>query len=766
MISFSCSCGRNLKTREDLVGRVLKCPGCGQEVAVPSPATLKVEPRSSAASEGAAPLPAEFAPRGESGRGRLLVKALAIVIVISVAMNLMFLTTRGTQPASAGEIEQLRRVTQERETENASLKESILQREAMFKDYFDRLKNLEGEHTNTRKELERVSRERDLLSSRLSETAANPAAPAPEATRPKEEPPRPVSAGPVAPKEQTLSDLVERHMSAVLLIRADKATGSGFFVTPGGLAITNYHVIKGSGKLIVERLVSEPNGKRKEIFHAQPYAVDVKNDLALIQATIEGSVPVLQARHSDGVRVGDPVFAIGNPGVGTTLLEMSVTSGIISSLPRQIDERRLLQTSTPINPGNSGGPLLTMEGKVVGVVTSKARGRENIGFAVPAEMALALLDARDGPDFRVTYPFSQWEATHAVPLRLGINKSTSIPVGTIVTRMLLEEELDRILALTIETNSLLVISLSKKEVLKTIFVGSEPSDLLRLPTSAKNHVWVCTRGSQSLVKVDLDKGVITETLNLSFAPVRLERSRNLIWCLSDVGRIHFVSVSDRKEILPPGTGWGMGGYGFPVLDLAFDTKRDRMLAKTGFALMDIDATRSINIIVEMNKNPGMKEAAALQQELGKYMKPYPQWRDADMTPFRVDPKTGRQVPGKALGFGLVIDEKATRFYTKRSGVSLDRPEAVLGTFKAGPHSLGAEPEIQDFLTRFSTVEEIIAASSNGKWVCSGTHLFSAERFTVHKELPVPTLVLAFSKDSKLVHFVDWVGLQIAVLEVE
>jgi serine protease Do len=101
----------------------------------------------------------------------------------------------------------------------------------------------------------------------------------------------------------------------------------------------------------------------------------------------------------DEVEVGDLVIAIGNP-FGLT---QSVTTGVVSSLRRQGPYIDYLQTDAALNPGNSGGPLLLSNGKVIGVNTAVFARGQNLGFAVPSDVALAVLDSlKQGPVRRGT----------------------------------------------------------------------------------------------------------------------------------------------------------------------------------------------------------------------------------------------------------------------------------------------------------------------------------------------------------------------------
>lgn len=164
-----------------------------------------------------------------------------------------------------------------------------------------------------------------------------------------------------------------------------EALGSGFVIDKAGHIVTNFHVIEGAEEI----RVSFSNRDRVE---ATIVGVDPSTDLAVLKVTARArALTPLRLGDSEGVRVGDPVVAIGNP-FG---LERSVTAGIVSALQRQIaapDQYpidRVIQTDAAVNPGNSGGPLLDARGDVIGVNTAirtaseVAPGNVGIGFAVP-----------------------------------------------------------------------------------------------------------------------------------------------------------------------------------------------------------------------------------------------------------------------------------------------------------------------------------------------------------------------------------------------
>jgi serine protease Do len=162
-----------------------------------------------------------------------------------------------------------------------------------------------------------------------------------------------------------------------------KSLGSGFIIDKEGYIITNNHVVERAEQIKV-RL---SDGKE---YDARVIGTDPKTDLALIKIKAAGSLPVAHLGDSDKLEVGEWVVAIGNP-FG---LEQTVTTGIISAKGRVIGAGPyddFLQTDASINPGNSGGPLFNLKGEVVGINTAIVAGGQGIGFAIPVNMAKALL---------------------------------------------------------------------------------------------------------------------------------------------------------------------------------------------------------------------------------------------------------------------------------------------------------------------------------------------------------------------------------------
>ncbi len=169
--------------------------------------------------------------------------------------------------------------------------------------------------------------------------------------------------------------------------RRVQSLGSGFVIDQSGIIVTNNHVIEGA-----DEITANFNDGRK--LSATLIGYDDKTDLAVLQVEPGEPLTALSFGDSSVLSVGDWVMAIGNPfGLGGT-----VTLGIVSARNRDINSGPyddFIQTDAAINRGNSGGPLFNMNGEVIGINTaiiSPTGGSIGIGFAVPSEIAVGVID--------------------------------------------------------------------------------------------------------------------------------------------------------------------------------------------------------------------------------------------------------------------------------------------------------------------------------------------------------------------------------------
>lgn len=169
--------------------------------------------------------------------------------------------------------------------------------------------------------------------------------------------------------------------------------GSGVLASSDGYIITNHHVIGARPERIV---VTLHNG---ETLKGETVWSDSSLDLAVVK--IDGTdYPCCKLGDAKTLRVGESVVAIGNP--LSMQFERTVTAGIVSALGRSISVENesgessymedLIQTDASINPGNSGGPLINSMGEVIGINTVKVSSAEGMGFAVPINVCVPVID--------------------------------------------------------------------------------------------------------------------------------------------------------------------------------------------------------------------------------------------------------------------------------------------------------------------------------------------------------------------------------------
>jgi serine protease Do len=197
--------------------------------------------------------------------------------------------------------------------------------------------------------------------------------------------------------EKNVLDIIEKVSKSVVNISTTKLVhnifyqavpvsgmGSGTIIDPKGLILTNNHVVGGAEKISVTLW-------NNEVLEGTIVGSCAVHDIAVVKVNRE-SLQAAELGDSDKLRVGQSVYAIGNPfGLAGG---PSVTSGVISAINRTIESQRgilenLVQTDAAINPGNSGGPLVDLEGKVVAISTAIIPFAQGIGFAIPINSAKA-----------------------------------------------------------------------------------------------------------------------------------------------------------------------------------------------------------------------------------------------------------------------------------------------------------------------------------------------------------------------------------------
>ncbi|PPQ50781.1 serine protease [Paenibacillus peoriae] len=169
--------------------------------------------------------------------------------------------------------------------------------------------------------------------------------------------------------------------------------GSGFIFDKSGYILTNNHVVEGAS--VVQVTVEGTN----KPYEAKVLGKNADLDLAVLKIEGKNNFPTVTLGDSDNAKVGEWMVAIGNP----EGFEHSVTAGVLSAKERTItinsestgkptQYKHLIQTDASINPGNSGGPLLNLQGQVIGMNVAVSADAQGIGFAIPSNTILEVVD--------------------------------------------------------------------------------------------------------------------------------------------------------------------------------------------------------------------------------------------------------------------------------------------------------------------------------------------------------------------------------------
>ncbi len=209
----------------------------------------------------------------------------------------------------------------------------------------------------------------------------------------------------------------------------ERGLGSGVIMTPDGYILTNNHVVDGASD--VQVTLSD-----KREFKAKVVGTDPKTDVAVLKIAAT-NLPTITVGDSAKTQVGDYTLAIGNPfGVGQT-----VTMGIVSATGRSHlgieDYEDFIQTDAPINPGNSGGALVNDRGELIGINTAilahGSEGNQGIGFAIPANMALNVMDqiVKNGKVTRAYLGIVPQDVTPSIAKAFGEKEPRGALVGDV-----------------------------------------------------------------------------------------------------------------------------------------------------------------------------------------------------------------------------------------------------------------------------------------------------------------------------------------------
>lgn len=191
------------------------------------------------------------------------------------------------------------------------------------------------------------------------------------------------SSGQILTAQEIYDKVNPSVVTVIVQLDSGASVGTGIIFTEDGYLLTNYHVVAGGQDCTVTL-------ENDHTFSAQYVVGDADNDIAVMKIAANKTFPAAEIGDSSLLKVGDKVYAIGNP-LGIEL-RGTFTDGIVSAINRdvEVDGRTmtLVQTNAALNSGNSGGPLINEYGQVIGINTVKMSSSysniEGLGFALPS----------------------------------------------------------------------------------------------------------------------------------------------------------------------------------------------------------------------------------------------------------------------------------------------------------------------------------------------------------------------------------------------
>ena len=210
----------------------------------------------------------------------------------------------------------------------------------------------------------------------------------------------------------------------------EQGLGSGVIVSADGRILTNNHVIADVDSIYVRTFTGDR-------YTAKLIGTDPKTDIAVLQINAKNQ-PYIEVANSDSLQVGEMVMAVGSP--MSENLAYTVTQGIVSATGRSniglADYEDFIQTDAAINPGNSGGPLVNLDGKLVGItsaIASRTGGFEGIGFAIPSNMAVHIMQSlvSTGHVVRGWLGISIQDLTPAIAKGFGLQVTSGAVIGQV-----------------------------------------------------------------------------------------------------------------------------------------------------------------------------------------------------------------------------------------------------------------------------------------------------------------------------------------------
>lgn len=528
-----------------------------------------------------------------------------------------------------------------------------------------------------------------------------------------------------APAAEDLSGVVDKVRLGVVLVKTDEGSGTGWIADAAGRVVTNYHVIAQSSSCTVTYKV--PGGlQESKTVDVRIVAVDPKRDLAVLQLprleTVGGEARPdnrcgwarLATGEDVSLKAGESVFVIGNPGMGGTLLEDTVTNGIVSNPSQILENRPFVQITAPVNSGNSGGPLFNKEGVVIGVITLKGSRTEGVAFASHVKEAVDLLSRADQAPFKVSGSLRDWEKRFAGDVFLDV--PDSFVAGDLphpASGLRWHAASSRLLVLDTPGNQIHVMDPEKGKIEKSLFAGSDPAFF----DVQGESVVVGGPGGRTLRWINLRTGKEEGQASLSGPPVSVValESKTAAVALS-TGSLLIVTRSREPETVE-GVALGRG-----EVELGYDPgSKGLYVAQVGQGELHLWA-------VDMRRGGGPKkkggEAGVQDMTI----------RSSEYGTSLIRPSlTVLKGQKRIFCAGMAFDAKTLAPAGQVKRYALERKELL---------------QVAAFKELAQCPESVFAASPDGRFLVGPFHLFDAASLTLVREMPFPCRAAAFDAEGK------------------
>ncbi|HZL72452.1 MAG TPA: serine protease, partial [Planctomycetota bacterium] len=546
-------------------------------------------------------------------------------------------------------------------------------------------------------------------------------------------------------------DVAEKCAPAVVLVTSDTDSGGGCFVAADGLVLTTHRAIAKSEVRTVTYIEGQGDARLRIVAEAEVVAVDLKHDLALLKIQVRKLVPFVTLGDARPA-AGDDVALFTNPVPGTRSIDHVQVRGKVVSLEAMVDGVAHIQTTLPLGQANAGVPVFNKNGDVIGASTLRGEGAAAGSVAIPVAHLRALIDGRE-TTFAIKGTFRDWTTKNAggTPGSGPAPKEhpTGIGVGGVITRLHLDEERDRIIGLDVDSNCVIVMSLSKRKIERKIPTAMDAVDLQM--TVNPDVAWVAHAETKHFLKMDVSDGRIFDRIDgVRFG--RFVPTRNHLWAYGPTS--HIVTLKDKSVVPNP----------LKLAALTYDRRKDRLIGLASnwetLKLVEFDPDKLAPLLREIGE---IKKAGAT----------HPKWRELDKmmsdlesqwTMWSVPPRYEEWAPTGWM-FSLLTD-CTTRVILNRFSLKRGNMDMVLMRYPLIPVPETASKEMMNALKRFGRLDNFQDISPDGKWLSTGRHILNAETGDVKVEFAVPTPDSKFSGNSKILYVYDLTERAIVPIEVE